>query len=163
MHADGAISCHSRCDELKRTHLAHVRGRQAVTPSGGAGCGARGQGFRHLCTRAARASACRHYDRRARCLLDWDRTARVTPVERRKGLRRKAVHKILRSARVSGSSGLGCASGMSSPLGKSRSGTPEGVRVPLDARRTCKCGGWTLRLPAFCFLFVAGSESKRVL
>jgi hypothetical protein len=39
---------------------------------------------RHLCSRAAWASPCRHYDRRARCSLDGDRTARVTPVEKRK-------------------------------------------------------------------------------
>jgi hypothetical protein len=30
---------------------------------------------------------------------------------------------------------------MNSPLGESRSGTPEGVRVPLDARRAARCGG----------------------
>ena len=30
-------------------------------------------GARHLCSRAAWASTCRHYDRRARCSLDWDR------------------------------------------------------------------------------------------
>ncbi len=36
----------------------------------------------HSRARAARASTCRHYDRRARCSLDWDRRARVTPVEK---------------------------------------------------------------------------------
>jgi len=42
---------------------------------------------------------------------------------------------------------------MNSPLGENRSGTPEGVRVPLDARRTLQVR-WLvkLRLSAFCFL-----------
>jgi hypothetical protein len=46
---------------------------------------------------------------------------------------------------------LGCVS----PLDKSRSGTPEGVRAPLSARRTQVRWLETLRLSAFCFLFVA--------
>jgi hypothetical protein len=35
---------------------------------------------------------------------------------------------------------LGCAS----PLDKSRSGTPEGVRAPLSARRVVRRGGWLI-------------------
>ncbi len=41
----------------------------------------------HSRARAAWASACRHYDRRVRCSLDWDRRARVTPVEKHARLR----------------------------------------------------------------------------
>ncbi len=42
------------------------------------GCGARGRGHTPR-SRAARASARRHDDRRVRCSLDWDRRSRVTP------------------------------------------------------------------------------------
>jgi hypothetical protein len=36
---------------------------------------------RHCHSRAAWASVSRHYDRGARCSLDWDRRRRVTPVQ----------------------------------------------------------------------------------
>ena len=43
---------------------------------------------------------------------------------------------------------------MSSPLGKNRGGTPRGVLLPQEQRRIARCGGWTLRLSAFRFLFL---------
>jgi hypothetical protein len=44
--------------------------------------------------------------------------------------------------------------GDESPLGENRSGTPEGVRVPLDARRAKVRRLEKLRLSAFCFLLL---------
>jgi hypothetical protein len=46
---------------------------------------------------------------------------------------------------------LGCVS----PSGKSRGGTPEGVRALQGARRNASCGGGALRLTAFRFLFLS--------
>jgi hypothetical protein len=40
-------------DPVNAPHLAHRKGRQPVTPAGGAGCGARGQEVRRLGSRAA--------------------------------------------------------------------------------------------------------------
>jgi hypothetical protein len=44
---------------------------------------------------------------------------------------------------------------MSSPPGKSRGGTPEGVRALQGARRSASCGGYGLRLTAFRFPFLS--------
>src|SRR5579863_367487 len=60
--------------------------------------------------------ACRYYDRRVRCSLDWDRRRRVTPARPR-----PRKH------------GLSCATGDVSPSGESRGGTPTGERAPSKA------------------------------
>ena len=56
---------------------------------------------------------------------------------------------------------------MNSPLGENRGGTPRGVLLPQEQRRTARCGGWTLRLSAFRFLFlafvIARSESDEAI
>ena len=97
--------------------------------------------------------ACRHHDRHARCIAATGAgVGGITP---------PLMGAALREA-WSGAESLGCVS----PLDKSRSGTPEGVRVPLDARRApssvlprmrgrMKVGVRRLvklRLSAFCFL-----------
>ena len=68
------------------------------------------------------ASVHRHYDRCARCSLQAEPAPAGYPCLAWRWLRETWP----------GAESLGCVS----PLDKSRSGTPEGVRVPLDARRT---------------------------
>jgi hypothetical protein len=46
------------------------------------------------------------------------------------------------------------------PAGESRGRTPEGERVPQDARRNDGCGGCDVRLSAFRLLFAAGDEGS---
>src|SRR5579863_4142384 len=81
----------------------------------GAGAVAAGGRIRPV-PRPARASACRYYDRRVRCSLDWDRRRRVTPARPR-----PRKH------------GLSCAKGDVSPSGESRGGTPTGERARSKA------------------------------
>jgi hypothetical protein len=73
--------------ELKRRPLAHLTGRQPVTPVDGASCGSRGRRLVTAAPGRLRASSGRHYDRPGRCSLDWDRRARVTPAEEREVFR----------------------------------------------------------------------------
>jgi hypothetical protein len=77
-------------------HLTAVGGSEARCPRARA---------RHLCSRAAWASSCRHYDRRARCSLDWDRYGAGNTRGDARGLRPPvgAAFRIKRSVRVSGS------------------------------------------------------------
>jgi hypothetical protein len=53
---------------LKARPLAHLTGRQAVTPSGGASCGSRGRRLVTAVLGRLRASSDRHYDRSGRCI-----------------------------------------------------------------------------------------------
>jgi hypothetical protein len=90
--------------------------------------------------------ACRHYDRRARCFAATGSGAGGEPAIKGAACGKPGPALSLRDE---------------SPAGESRGGTPEGVRVPLGARRIDGCGNWTLRLPAFRLLFlvrVASSE-----
>jgi hypothetical protein len=62
--------CWSRAARrTKKADPALLQGRRPVTPSGGAGCGARGQGLVTFAPGRFGHHACRHYDRRARCSL----------------------------------------------------------------------------------------------
>jgi len=90
-------------------------------------CGARGREDTAR-SRAARASACRHYDRRARCVAGCGQPAR--------GETRRAWCGGPRSlARRR-------AFGTTTPVGKSRGGTPEGERAPPGARRAFQPVRW---------------------
>ena len=109
---------------------------------------------RHLCSRAARASACRHYDRRARCSLQLDTALAACPP---------------RSARVSTKHGPSCALGTMTPFGQSRGGTPEGVRalkqgrVPQPARLRRLRNSVLRRSASFLFpFFVARMERSEI-
>jgi hypothetical protein len=85
-------------------------------------CGARGREDT-VRSRAAWASVCRHYDRRGRCSLDWDRRRWVTPIRPRP---RKP--------------GLKLNLWMTSPQDESRGGTPTGERARLPAAAPGGCG-----------------------
>ncbi len=89
-----------------------LRDAVRVMPGGRGECGARGCGLISLAPGRLGHQACRYYDRRVRCSLDWDRRRRVTPARPR-----PRKH------------GLGCALGDVSPLGESRGGTPAGERA----------------------------------
>ena len=151
------ISCRRACDEVKAAHLAPVSGRQPGDIGRWSGLRCPRAGACHSRSRAARASACRHYDRRARCSLDGDRTARVTPVEKHEVSAPPVGAAVAdRTPRPSlRKPGLGCVKAMSSPLGKSRSGTPEGVRAPESARRALQARllNCVFRRSASFFLF----------
>ena len=88
----------------------------------------------------------RHYDRGGRCSLDWDRRRRVTPVQ-------TASQEAWPEAEPLG---------WNTPLGESRGGTPKGERALQGARRIARCGGGTLRLPAFRFPFLFEGRQKQV-
>ncbi len=108
-----------------------VRGRLSRRyPGMRSGYGARGPRPYTLAPGRPGHHACRHYDRRVRCSLDWDRLARVTPRAAR-GLRPRLGglnrNRTLRPhPRKPGS---GRASGDVSPPGESRGGTPGGGRA----------------------------------
>ncbi len=118
-------------------------------------------GVRHLCTRAALD------------IMPAGKKTGVRGARCNRGRRRRETPAIcgaaLREA-WSGAESLGCVS----PLDKSRRGTPEGVLPPpIPSPASGGGSGWgqaphrkvrrlmKQRLSAFCFLFVAGSESKR--
>ena len=83
---------------------------------------------RHCHSRAAWASACRHYDRRARCIA---------------GSAIRAGGEPARSACVSRSLAQVEPWDEILPVAESRGGTPRGERAALCARRTpLGCGGW---------------------
>jgi hypothetical protein len=125
----------------------------------------------HSVPRAIRASACRHYDRRGRCIPGL-------------GQARGGCNGRLNCAKsprpgwrgLTGSSAPAASQeawpelslGTITPLDESRGGTPTGERVPQDARRIRWCGGYGPRLSAFRFLFywlgetgVANRETTR--
>jgi hypothetical protein len=60
-------------------NLAHVPGRQPVTPAGGAGAVPAGGGSSPSPPGGFGQTSGRHYDRPAAMSLDWDRRGRVTP------------------------------------------------------------------------------------
>ena len=91
---------------------------------------------RHCHSRAAWASACRHYDRRARCIAGSATPAGGNPP------REPVCHEAWPRLSL----------GMNSPIGKSRGGTPRGERAALCARRTRKVRSLATRLSAFRFL-----------
>ncbi len=62
------------------TNLAHVPGRQPVTPVGGARAVPAGQGSSPWLPGGFGKTSGRHYDRPAAMPLDWDRRGRVTPI-----------------------------------------------------------------------------------
>jgi len=109
-------------------------------------------------SRAIRASACRHYDRCARCFAGCGNGAGgVTPPRERQVPRSLARCRTQR---------------MTSPWGRAVVERPQrahpiadGRRKPLDPwcdRNAASVAGLTtVRLPAFRFLIVTGSESRR--
>ncbi len=137
---DKALDIRLRFDYIGRSQSRSKKDafREGI-PECASECGARGREDTAR-SRAARASACRHYDRRARCVAGCGQPAR--------GETRRAWCGGPRSlARRR-------AFGTTTPLGKSRGGTPEGERAPPGARRAfTRCGGSDLRLSAFRFLF----------
>ena len=138
--------------------------RSPRTPSGrvlrgGRGeCGACGRGDT-LRSRAARASSSRHYDRGARCSLDWDRPGRVScPLK----LREVSAPRLGRAYRPDAPAksqeaiGPSCAFGTTTPSGKNRGGTPTG-ELPHKGRAAPDGAEDTdQRLSAFRFLDLFG-------
>ena len=80
---------------------------------------------------------CRHYDRCARCSLDWDRRRWVTPASGFLLAHDPSGSCVRPRPRKPGSS---CALGDVSPLGESRGGTPTGERARFARCRTGWCG-----------------------
>ena len=123
-------------------------------PGGRGGCGARGRGLISFASGRSGHHACRHYDRRARCVAgSGTGRRRVTPapwtsLPTKPGPDRTKGHK---------------------PLGQSRGGTPAGERArertgrrkPLlpwrDPRAVFACGRCYPRLPAFRFPYFSFS------
>ena len=147
-------------------------------PGGRGECGARGRGLISSASGWPGHHACRHYDRRVRCSLDWDRRRRVTPasgfcLRMISSENRFPLFRIMRQTEPR-KHGLGCALGDVSPLGKSRGGTPAGERArerkgrrkPLlpwrDPRAVFACGRCYPRLSAFRFpYFLLRSPDER--
>jgi hypothetical protein len=102
-------------------------------PDGRGECGARGRGLISSASGRLGHHACRYYDRRVRCSLDWDRRRRVTPSRPR-----PRKH------------GLGCALGDVSPFGESRGGTPAGERARERKGRRKPLLPWRDRTPFAC-------------
>ena len=132
-----------------------------------------GGGFVTAALGRLRALSCRHKDRRVRCSLHWDCFGAGNARDKVRGLRLTAVQKIARS-------------GLSRKAWPGAE--PWATNVPLARaaveRREASCplpfppplagegegggsaapqgaAGTDPRLSAFCFLFIAGSESKR--
>src|SRR5579884_4277306 len=125
---DKTLDIRLRFDYMSRSQSRSVKDafREGI-PECASECGARGREDTAR-SRAARASACRHYDRRARCVAGCGQPARG---ETRRawcgGPRSLARRRAL---------------GTTTPLGKSRGGTPEGERAPPGARRAFQPVRW---------------------
>ena len=66
------LTCRHQYSYIQRIK-SRPQGRRPVMPAGRGECGARGRGFIIPAPGRLGHHACRHYDRRARCSLDWDR------------------------------------------------------------------------------------------
>lgn len=150
---------------MTESKIPLVRGRLSRRyPGMRSGCGARGPRPYTLAPGRPGHHACRHYDRRVRCSLDWDRPARATP-RAAQGLRPR-LGGLNRSRTLRPrprKPGSGRASGDVSPLGESRGGTPAGGRARFARRRAVSAEVFddTLAGVPLPFAAVAKGRSKR--